>query len=54
MGIEPTLFAWEARVLPLDDTRQGAGIVSVWASALVLEGRCSGVCEVRLVLAVVS
>lgn len=21
MGIEPTLFAWEARVLPLNDTR---------------------------------
>ena len=24
MGIEPTLFAWEARVLPLNDTREGA------------------------------
>lgn len=24
MGIEPTLFAWEARVLPLNDTRRGA------------------------------
>ena len=23
MGIEPTLFAWEARVLPLNDTRNG-------------------------------
>ena len=23
MGIEPTLFAWEARVLPLNDTRVG-------------------------------
>jgi len=23
MGIEPTLFAWEARVLPLNDTRSG-------------------------------
>ena len=22
MGIEPTLFAWEARVLPLNDARQ--------------------------------
>ena len=22
MGIEPTLFAWEARVLPLNDTRE--------------------------------
>ena len=22
MGIEPTLFAWEARVLPLNDTRK--------------------------------
>ena len=21
MGIEPTLFAWEAKVLPLNDTR---------------------------------
>lgn len=24
MGIEPTLFAWEARVLPLNDTRSAA------------------------------
>jgi hypothetical protein len=24
MGIEPTLFAWEARVLPLNDTRMFA------------------------------
>ena len=24
MGIEPTLFAWEARVLPLNDTREAA------------------------------
>ena len=24
MGIEPTLFAWEARVLPLNDTRDAA------------------------------
>ena len=23
MGIEPTLFAWEARVPPLNDTRVG-------------------------------
>ncbi len=23
MGIEPTLFAWEAKVLPLNDTREG-------------------------------
>ncbi len=22
MGIEPTLFAWEARVLPLNDARR--------------------------------
>ena len=25
MGIEPTLSAWEAEVLPLNYTRQGAG-----------------------------
>lgn len=24
MGIEPTLFAWEARVLPLNDTREAS------------------------------
>jgi hypothetical protein len=29
MGIEPTLFAWEARVLPLNDTREGLNIVTV-------------------------
>ena len=27
MGIEPTLFAWEARVLPLNDTRRTWAIV---------------------------
>jgi hypothetical protein len=27
MGIEPTLFAWEARVLPLNDTRAVAAIL---------------------------
>jgi hypothetical protein len=26
MGIEPTLFAWEARVLPLNDTRMGMSL----------------------------
>ena len=25
MGIEPTLFAWEARVLPLNDSRSNYG-----------------------------
>jgi hypothetical protein len=28
MGIEPTLFAWEARVLPLNDTRVVANFTS--------------------------
>ncbi len=28
MGIEPTLFAWEARVLPLNDTREGDDSIS--------------------------
>lgn len=28
MGIEPTLFAWEARVLPLNDTRAVRQIVA--------------------------
>jgi hypothetical protein len=27
MGIEPTLFAWEARVLPLNDTRAAVQIL---------------------------
>jgi hypothetical protein len=32
MGIEPTLFAWEARVLPLNDTRDGCDctLLPVW------------------------
>ena len=29
MGIEPTLFAWEARVLPLNDTRAGVQLYDV-------------------------
>ena len=33
MGIEPTLFAWEARVLPLNDTR-------VQLRSLSQKGRC--------------
>src|SRR5574344_2460533 len=28
MGIEPTLFAWEARVLPLNDTRDKLRILA--------------------------
>ena len=37
MGIEPTLFAWEARVLPLNDTR----------TALILDlATAKGLCEV--------
>ena len=31
MGIEPTLFAWEARVLPLNDTREAANYRHCWA-----------------------
>ena len=27
MGIEPTLFAWEARVLPLNDARRKGWIL---------------------------
>jgi hypothetical protein len=30
MGIEPTLFAWEARVLPLNDTRIGLDCRCEW------------------------
>ena len=32
MGIEPTLFAWEARVLPLNDTRVALNYRAVKAS----------------------
>jgi hypothetical protein len=27
MGIEPTLFAWEAKVLPLNDTREACSLL---------------------------
>ena len=30
MGIEPTLFAWEARVLPLNDTRDASDCTGAW------------------------
>lgn len=30
MGIEPTLFAWEAKVLPLNYTRKNTDSTSVW------------------------
>ena len=30
MGIEPTLFAWEAKVLPLNYTRRGAENCPAW------------------------
>ena len=37
MGIEPTLFAWEARVLPLNDTRKCFSLASLASlSGLVL------------------
>ena len=29
MGIEPTLFAWEARVLPLNDTREAEILIGL-------------------------
>ncbi len=29
MGIEPTLSAWEAEVLPLNYTRRASGIVAI-------------------------
>ncbi len=32
MGIEPTLFAWEARVLPLNDTRVASNYRAMKAS----------------------
>jgi hypothetical protein len=33
MGIEPTLFAWEAKVLPLNYTRVGQIIGTAWRIA---------------------
>jgi hypothetical protein len=33
MGIEPTLFAWEAKVLPLNYTRDGS---IIWAASRCL------------------
>ncbi len=32
MGIEPTLFAWEARVLPLNDTRNRQILIALRGS----------------------
>ena len=32
MGIEPTLSAWEAEVLPLNDAREQCGIVTLPAA----------------------
>lgn len=40
MGIEPSLFAWEAKVLPLNDSR-----VTV---IVLLDGRSFGVGRMRL------
>ena len=34
MGIEPTLFAWEARVLPLNDTREAVDYRAALGGAL--------------------
>jgi hypothetical protein len=31
MGIEPTLSAWEAEVLPLNYAREGAILAGFWA-----------------------
>ncbi len=39
MGIEPTLFAWEARVLPLNDTRT-IGIVGTLEIKIASKGCC--------------
>ena len=33
MGIEPTLFAWEAKVLPLNDTREAGSLLEDVAHA---------------------
>ena len=38
MGIEPTARAWEARVLPLYDTRNGAKVLS-WPRSVNLISR---------------
>ena len=32
MGIEPTLFAWEAKVLPLNYTRMAEHVIAFWPS----------------------
>ena len=37
MGIEPTLFAWEARVLPLNDTREDLILIAVLGAVPRLE-----------------
>ncbi len=39
MGIEPTLFAWEAKVLPLNYTRDGLIIEVAWFPSAAL--RCT-------------
>jgi hypothetical protein len=38
MGIEPTLFAWEARVLPLNDTRDGRDCIAAFHKTPGLRG----------------
>ena len=43
MGIEPTLFAWEARVLPLNDTR-----VRHYCGAIILEFQPSALGRLEL------
>jgi hypothetical protein len=40
MGIEPTLFAWEARVLPLNDTRMRNSLALKFTTQRVGESTC--------------
>ncbi len=35
MGIEPTLFAWEAKVLPLNYTRMQAIVAIQWGAGAI-------------------
>ena len=44
MGIEPTLFAWEARVLPLNDAR----VYDEAATAAVFDRLTVPGCELEL------
>ncbi len=37
MGIEPTALAWEARVLPLYDAREGCHSKRGWGSLAIME-----------------